>query len=72
MLTCAAVAVGTAAHLVGGGAVNPIALAAAFPLLLGLSWPLTGQERGWLPIAGAQLAGQQVVHTLLSRAGERP
>ena len=70
MLTCAAVAVGAAAHLVGGGAVDPIALAAAFPLLLGLSWPLTGRERGWLPIAGAQLAGQQVVHTLLSRAGQ--
>ena len=70
MLTCAAVAVGAAAHLLGGGAVDPTALAAAFPLLLGLSWPLTGRERGWLPIAGAQLAGQQVVHTLLSRAGD--
>ena len=70
MLTCAAVAVGAAAHLLGGAAVEPIGLAAAFPLLLGLSWPLTDRERGWLPIAGAQLAGQQVVHTLLSRAGD--
>jgi hypothetical protein len=70
VLTCAAVAVGAGAHLLGGAAVDPIALAAAFPLLLGLSWPLTDRERGWLPIAGAQLAGQQVVHTLLSRAGD--
>ena len=70
VLTCVAVAVGAAAHLLGRGAVDPIALAAAFPLLLGLSWPLTDRERGWLPIAGAQLAGQQVVHTLLSRAGD--
>jgi len=70
VLTCVAVAVGAAAHLLGRGAVDPIALAAAFPLLLGLLWPLTDRERGWLPIAGAQLAGQQVVHTLLSRAGD--
>jgi Na+-translocating ferredoxin:NAD+ oxidoreductase RnfD subunit len=70
VLTGAAVAVGAAAHLLGGAAVDPLALAAAFPVLLGLSWPLTDRERGWLPIAGAQLAGQQVVHTLLNRAGD--
>ena len=64
-LTCAALAVGAAAHLLGGATVAPLALAAAFPLVLGLAWPLTGRERGWLPIAGAQLAGQQVVHSLL-------
>jgi len=68
VLTCAAVVVGVAAHLLGGGTVEPVAVAAAFPVLLGLSWPLTHRERGWLPIAGAQLAGQQVVHTLLSSA----
>jgi hypothetical protein len=69
-LTGAAVSVGAGAHLLGGAAVDPIALVAAVPVLLGLSWPLTDRERGWLPIAGAQLAGQQVVHTLLSRAGD--
>ena len=68
VLTCAAVVVGVAAHLLGGGTVEPVAVAAAFPVLLGLSWPLTHRERGWLPISGAQLAGQQVVHTLLSSA----
>jgi hypothetical protein len=67
VLTCAAVVVGVAAHLLGGGTVEPIAVAAAFPVLL-LSWPLTHRESGWLPIAGAQLAGQQVVHTLLASA----
>jgi hypothetical protein len=70
VLSGAAVAVGAGAHLLGGATVDPVALAAAVPLMLGLSWPLTGRERGWLPIAGAQLAGQQVVHTLLSRAGD--
>jgi hypothetical protein len=70
VLTGAAVAVGAGAHLLGGADVDPVALTMAVPLLLGLSWPLTDRERGWLPIAGAQLAGQQVVHTLLSRAGE--
>jgi hypothetical protein len=70
VLSGAAVAVGAGAHVLGGAAVDPIALAAAFPVLLGLSWPLTRRERGWLPVAGAQLAGQQVVHTLLSRAGD--
>jgi hypothetical protein len=69
-LTGAAIAVGAAAHLLGGATVVPAALAVAFPVLLGLSWPLTGRERGWLPIAGAQLAGQQVVHTVLDRFGE--
>lgn len=70
VLTGAALAVGAAAHLLGGTSVDPAALALAFPVLLGLSWPLTHRERGWLPIAGAQLAGQQVVHTLLDRAGD--
>ena len=70
VLTCAAAVVGVAAHLLGGGTVEPVAVAAAFPVLLGLSWPLTDRERGWLPIAGAQLAGQQVVHTLLTSAAD--
>ena len=69
-LSAAAVAVGAGAHMLGDADVDPVALVAAVPLLLGLSWPLTDRERGWLPIAGAQLAGQQVVHTLLSRAGD--
>ena len=70
VLSTAAVAVGAGAHMLGGADVDPVALVAAVPVLLGLSWPLTDRERGWLPIAGAQLAGQQVVHTLLSRAGD--
>lgn len=69
-LSAAALTVGAVAHLLGGASVEPVALVVAFPVLLGLSWPLTDRERGWLPIAGAQLAGQQVVHTLLERLGD--
>jgi hypothetical protein len=65
VLTCTAVAVAVGAHVAGGGAVDVGGIAAAFPVLLGLVWSLTDRERGWLPIAGAQLAGQQVVHSIL-------
>jgi hypothetical protein len=65
VLTCTAVAVAVGAHVAGGGAVDVGGIAAAFPVLLGLVWSLTDRERGWLPIAGAQLAGQQAVHSIL-------
>jgi hypothetical protein len=65
VLTGTAVAVGVGAHLLGSGAVSLGGVAAAFAVLLALGWSLTDRERGWLPIAGAQLAGQQVVHSLL-------
>ena len=64
-LTATAVAVGVGAHVLAGGLVSVTGIAAAFPVLLGLFWSLAGRERDWLPIAGAQLAGQQVVHSLL-------
>ena len=34
------------------------------PVLVALAWPLTDRERGWLPILGVQLAGQQAAHVL--------
>ena len=70
VLTGAAVAVGAARTCSGAPPSTRSPSPWRFPVLLGLSWPLTDRERGWLPIAGAQLAGQQVVHTLLSRAGD--
>ena len=65
VLTCTAVAAGIGAHLLGGGAVSLGGVTAAFPVLLAFAWSLTDRERGWLPIAGAQLAGQQAVHSIL-------
>ena len=65
VLTCTAVAAGIGAHLLGGGEVSLGGVAAAFPVLLGLVWSLADRERGWLQIAGAQLAGQQAVHSIL-------
>ena len=65
VLTCTAVVAGVGAHLLGGGAVSLGGVAAAFPVLLAFVWSLTNRERGWLPIAGAQLAGQQAVHSIL-------
>ena len=65
MLTVTTVAVGVGAHLLAGGPVTIGGVVAAVPVLLGLFLSLTDRERGWLPIAGAQLAEQQVVHSLL-------
>ncbi len=66
VLTCTAVAAGIGAHLLGGGALSLGGVAAAFPVLLAFVWSLADRERGWLPIAGAQLAGQQAVHSILA------
>ncbi|GAA2561637.1 hypothetical protein [Pseudonocardia hydrocarbonoxydans] len=61
-----ATALGTAGHLLAGGVVStgPVVLAL---VLAGVpAWLLTGRERGWLTIAGAQLVLGQVVHAALS------
>ena len=68
VLTLTAVAVGVGAHVIAGGTIAAAGVVAGAPLLFGLSWMITDRERGWLPIAGAQLAGQQVVHSLLGIA----
>lgn len=65
VLTGTAVSVGVGAHVAAGGAMTLRSVAAAVPVLLALVWSLTDRERGWLPIAGAQLAGQQAVHAIL-------
>ena len=64
VLTGTTALVGVGAHVAGGGTIS-LAAVGALPVLFGLVWPLTDRERGWLPIAGAQLAGQQVVHSVL-------
>ena len=60
---------GTLAHVTAGGSVSPPALLVGLALLVGPAWLLTGRERGWTAIAGAQLAGQQIVHAALELAG---
>ena len=72
VLTCSVVAVGVAAHLAAGGEVTPGGLALAVPVLLGLAWSLGDRERDWLPLAGIQLAGQQVVHAALGWGAHHP
>jgi hypothetical protein len=72
VLACTAVAVGVGAHLAGGGTVGLGGVTAAFPVLLGLAWSLADRERGWLAIAGAQLAGQQVMHSVLEWGDRHP
>lgn len=41
---------------------RPVGVLVAALALLGPAWLLAGRERGWIPIAAAQLAGQQAVH----------
>ncbi len=58
-------AAGSLVHLAAGGSGSLPWAAVCGVLLLGPAWLLTGRERGWLALAGAQLAGQQAVHVLL-------
>jgi len=60
-----AMAAGAAAHLIGGGSLSLVGVVAGVAVLLGPVWLATGRERGWVVIAGLQVAGQQVVHVLL-------
>ena len=64
VLALAATLVGAASHLLTGGTLDLTGVLCAVPVLAALAWPLTGRERGWLPILGVQLVGQQVAHVL--------
>jgi len=61
-----AAAVGTVAHLAGGGAVSAGGVAVGLAMLLGPTWLLAGRERGWAVLAAGQLGGQNVVHAVLA------
>ena len=60
-----AAAVGVAAHVLGGGAPSAAGAVPAALALVGPAWLLAGRERAFVTIAGAQLAGQQLVHAWL-------
>ncbi len=64
-----ATALGAAGHALAGGDVPPLGVLVAALALLGPAWLLAGRERGWIPIAAAQLAGQQAVHAGLEATG---
>jgi hypothetical protein len=64
VLALAATLVGAASHLLSGGTLDLTGASCAVPVLVALAWPLTGRERGWLPILGVQLVGQQLAHIL--------
>jgi hypothetical protein len=64
VIAAAATAVGAASHLLSGGSLSAVGSVCALPVLVALAWPLTDRERGWLPILGVQLAGQQAAHVL--------
>lgn len=64
MVAAAATAIGAVSHLVSGGSLSIVGSVCALPVLAALAWPLTDRERGWLPILGVQLAGQQAAHAL--------
>ncbi|MCO1660160.1 hypothetical protein [Pseudonocardia humida] len=65
-----AVAAAVLAHAAGGGSVDPGGAAWAFAALVAPAWWLARRERGWGAIALTQLGAQQLVHVLLSNAGE--
>ena len=60
---------GAAGHALAGGEVRPLGVLVSGLALLGPAWLLAGRERGWIPIAAAQLAGQQAVHAVLGGTG---
>ena len=64
VVAAAATAIGAASHLLNGGSLSVVGSVCALPVLVALAWPLTDRERGWLPILGVQLAGQQAAHVL--------
>jgi hypothetical protein len=69
VVTASAALLGAAGHALTGGTVSAPGVATAALLLIGPAWLLAGRERGWLPIAAAQVAGQLAVHVLLAETG---
>lgn len=69
VVTVSATLLGAAGHALAGGEIRPPGVLLAGLALLGPAWLLAGRERGWIPIAAAQLAGQQAVHTVLESTG---
>lgn len=65
-----AVAVAAVAHRAGGGAVDLAGACWVVAALAGPAWWLSGRERGWLALAGAQLVGQQAAHVVLAQPGD--
>lgn len=63
-----ATAAGTGAHLLSGGTVSTPGVLGALAGLLVPIWLMAGQERRFAALAGAQLAGQQLVHAWLEWA----
>jgi hypothetical protein len=54
------------AHAACGGTVDLTGAGWAFAALAGPAWWVTGRERGWAMLAGAQLAAQQVAHVAMA------
>jgi len=66
----AAVGLGAAGHVLGGGLPGLGGVALAFLLIAVPSWMLAGRERGWAVIASVQVAAQQVMHPVLDATAD--
>lgn len=69
VVAASATVLGAAGHALAGGDVPPLGVLVAVLALIGPAWLLAGRERGWIPVAAAQLAGQQAVHAGLEATG---
>ncbi len=59
---------GATGHLLAGGTVSPVVLAAALVTAAVPAWLLAGRERSWAGIAALQVAQRYASYTRRSRA----